>query len=142
VIHPLNAAYLMLTSFAVENLLKGALVARNRARYEMALFQTPERKFPGELHSHDLLALGEERLGLVFSNEEKDLLKRLSHCGTWSGRYPVPVRFSELPIWDDSLVTGSVSPDDVASVRRLVARLQEELDLHDPPGAEPAGPVP
>lgn len=135
---PLNAAYLMLASFAIENLLKGALVARNRNRYEEGMLQTPDRRFPGELKSHDLLELG-ERLEFVFSEEETRLAKRLSHAAIWSGRYPVPLRFAEMPIWDkdNSLTIGSALSTDVSDVHRLFRRLEEELDLQDPPGRGP-----
>src|SRR6202162_2428031 len=133
--HALNSAYLMLVSFAVENFLKGALVARNRDRYKEFMLKTPERRFPLELRSHDLLDLG-RRLGLVFSGEETRLANRLSHAATWSGRYPVPLRFSEFPIGDDSFVFGEALPDDSFEIHKLFLRLEEELDLEDPPGAD------
>jgi hypothetical protein len=133
--HALNAAYLMLVSFAVENLLKGALVARNRDRYKKDMLQTLQRRFPEELKKHDLLELS-EMLGLVFTEEETRLAQRLSHAATWSGRYPVPLRFSELPIWDDDHVILTATPTDSFEIHGLFRRLEEELDLQDPPDAD------
>jgi hypothetical protein len=133
----LNAVYLMLASFAVENLRKGALVARNRKRYEEGMLQAPARRFPEELKSHDLLKLG-ALLELVFSEEETRLAKRLSHAAAWSGRYPVPLRFWRMPIWDNdnSLTIGTALLTDVFDVHRLLRRLEEELDPRDPAGAD------
>ena len=85
--------YFMLLSFAVENLLKAAAVARNSVRYR-ADFRAMS-KFPEELKKHDLVKLA-QFVQLAFSAEEEDLLRRLTRSAVWFGRYPAPLKYAQL----------------------------------------------
>lgn len=88
-----NGPYFMLVSFAVENLLKAAAVSRNSFAYKERFRSTG--KFPAELQKHDLVGLIHS-LGLVVTQEEEDLLRRLTRGATWFGRYPAPLKHSEM----------------------------------------------
>lgn len=99
-----RSIHFMLTGLALENLLKGALVARNIPSLgvftqprESSYYKEFERtgELPRDLRSHDLFDLS-RRLGLEFSLDEEDLLRRLSRATDWYGRYPVPIHFSEF----------------------------------------------
>lgn len=85
--------YFMLMAFAVENLLKAAAISRNRLKYEMSFRLTG--KFPSELQKHDLVKLGQS-LNLTVKLEEEDLLRRLTRGAIWFGRYPAPLKYSEM----------------------------------------------
>ncbi len=88
-----NGPYFMLISYAVENLLKAAAVSRNSFKYKENFRSTG--KFPSELKKHDLVELAGS-LGLIVSQEEEDLLRRLTRSATWFGRYPSPLKYAEM----------------------------------------------
>ena len=127
-VNDVNSVYFMLFSFAVENLLKAALVDRNRAKYEESMSNYNAPTFPSDLKSHDVVSLAKERLGLRFSREQEDLLRRLSHCAVWSGRYPAPVKMEALSMLeDDPFTIGVFKPDDQESLHGLVDKLVADL---------------
>lgn len=83
-----NGPYFMLMAFAVENILKAALVRAESSNLAERFEQNS--KFPKELKGHDLLILAKAaRITIGFENE--DLLRRLTRNAIWSGRYPVPL---------------------------------------------------
>ena len=88
-----NGPYFMLASYAVENLLKAAAVSRNSFKYKENFRLTG--KFPSELKKHDLAELA-GFLGLAVTQEEEDLLRRLTRSATWFGRYPSPLKYAEM----------------------------------------------
>lgn len=88
-----NGTYFMLISFAFENLLKAALVSRNSFQYKQQFRLTG--KFPSELKGHDLLKLA-RLLNLTILQQEEDLLRRLTRGATWFGRYPIPLKYTEM----------------------------------------------
>ena len=83
----------MLLAFAVENLLKAAAVARNSIKYKQSFRAT--HKFPKELQSHDLFELA-THVGLILQGHDEDLLRRLTRSAVWFGRYPAPLRHSDM----------------------------------------------
>jgi len=85
--------YFMLLAFATENLLKAAAIARNGSQYK-GDFST-SNKFPRELQNHDLAELA-TLVGLSYSVEEEDLLRRLTRSAIWFGRYPAPLKYAEM----------------------------------------------
>ena len=88
-----NGPYFMLVSYAVENLLKAAAVSRNGFRYKENF--RSNGKFPPELMKHDLVKLAGS-VNLIVTQEEEDLLRRLTRSATWFGRYPTPLKYVEM----------------------------------------------
>lgn len=80
----LMPVYMMLVAFAIENFLKGILIARAPDRV------TNDRvnQWPGG--GHDLLALSREA-NLLQGRDEQRLLLNLSIHAIWAGRYPCPL---------------------------------------------------
>ncbi|MDQ5870767.1 MAG: hypothetical protein M3547_00990 [Acidobacteriota bacterium] len=134
-----RGVYFMLVGFAVENLLKGALVFSYVPTNGVMYFRTysplygeiSQGDLPGLLKNHDLPALA-QRLELELSPEEEDLLHRLTRATEWYGRYPVPVRYEELEgtrrFGDGKRYSVSYSAgDDVERVKRLIQSLEKKL---------------
>jgi len=86
----LHPTYMMLVAYAVENYLKGALVAKSG--WTVADVSS---KFPTALKSHNLLDLM-SKLDLHVNVEERDLLERVATYSIWAGRYPVPLSAEHL----------------------------------------------
>src|SRR5665811_997386 len=86
--------YLLLAAFAIENVLKGILVGERPDVVKGGTF-----KWPGG--AHDLRRLATET-GVPLTDEETELLDRMTEVIAWGGRYPTPFkeqrleRFSEL----------------------------------------------
>jgi hypothetical protein len=87
-----QGTYFMLLAYAVENLLKGAIIRERSWEYKEHFRRT--LKFPKELQSHNLIRLA-RKAGLEFSFEQEDLLRRLTRSATWYGRYPVPLLYPD-----------------------------------------------
>ncbi len=93
--------YFMLMSFCVENLLKAALIQVKGLSYKRdfrSCLQADKKSskcFPFELKTHDLFDLS-EKADLALQDGEEDLLRRLSRCAEWAGRYPSPLRYEEM----------------------------------------------
>ena len=83
--------FFMLTAFALENLLKAALISQQKE----ALRAKVERdgKLPKLLSTHDLYQLM-DRLGVAPTEQfDEILVRRLTRAAEWYGRYPVPVTY-------------------------------------------------
>jgi hypothetical protein len=126
-----NGPYFMLISFAIENILKAAIVRAKSAELETRFDN--DSKFPKEMKGHDLLSLA-NAAGVSISFEIEDLLRRLSRNAIWSGRYPVPLDH------DDSHPAEAYSDGtkysvaffgarDVERLRHFVDSLRDELNL-------------
>ncbi len=76
-----NAPSVMLSGFALENLLKGILVARDPSRVGSA-----EQLFSWG-HDHDLVLLAADAK-IALSRTEQRVMRRLTDYTTWAGRYP------------------------------------------------------
>jgi hypothetical protein len=77
----------MLYGFAIENLLKGILVAQDGNRVGDKKINVPR--------THNLVELADEAK-ISLSAAECDLLKRLSTITTWSGRYPAAASLADF----------------------------------------------
>jgi hypothetical protein len=84
--------YFMLMAYAMENLLKAAIVRVNSSEYKQAF--RAKRKFPAALKGHDLMDLA-RKAGLKVNLDEEDLLRRLTRSAVWFGRYPVPLYYRD-----------------------------------------------
>jgi hypothetical protein len=85
-----GAPAMTLAAFAIENLLKGLMIAA-----EPSLVQpraaAPEILFDRRIQTHKLLELATSAK-VQLSREETDLLARLSEFASWAGRYRFPVQ--------------------------------------------------
>jgi hypothetical protein len=88
------AVYFMLSSFALENLLKSRIVEKRQSNLADALGSGS--KLPNELKQHDLYKLMCEAGLNDLAAEEESLLHRLTRSAVWYGRYPVPVNAPKL----------------------------------------------
>jgi len=81
--------YMLLAGFALENVLKGLLVARS-----------PEHITSGslsnELSTHDIVRLAKKMAGLSLSRQEFEFCKSVSDAIPYWGRYPIPLRKTQL----------------------------------------------
>ena len=80
-----SVAY-MLAGFAIENLLKGLLVAR-----ESPVEKDGKFKFA----THDLRQLAQDA-GYELDESENRLLERVQEFTVWTGRYPVPIESDSM----------------------------------------------
>jgi len=140
----LQESYFMLTSFAVENLLKAKLVQDEQTHYrekfrEIMASDLPLQKkllavFPKKLKTHDLYKLSKQ-LKLKLNEGEEDLLRRLSHHATWAGRYPAALNHKDFPglvrFSNGKIFTLTwFGSNDVETINKFVASLPERLGLH------------
>lgn len=93
--------YFMLMSFCVENFLKAALIQAGSAQYKRDFRSCVDsgtrsgKCFPADLKTHDLFDLS-VKANLNLQEGEEDLLRRLSRCAEWAGRYPSPLRYEDM----------------------------------------------
>jgi hypothetical protein len=126
-----QGVYFMLLSFAVENLLKAAVIAKKGGQYRQDF--RAKRRFPAELKGHDLLKLA-HTAGLNLQDGEEDLLRRLKRCAIWCGRYPVPLSYAEMS-GEESFMDGkrrSISwygRGDIDRLNTFMIGLPARLDL-------------
>lgn len=135
-----HGTYFMLMSFSVENFLKAALIQRDRFGYQKDFRQcVVERKpstkcFPQELKTHDLFKLA-VKAELALLDGEEDLLRRLSRCAEWAGRYPSPLRYEEMS-GSEKFADGEIyslswfGGNDIAKLNAFIPSLPERLGLH------------
>jgi hypothetical protein len=117
----LHRVFLLLSALVVENLLKAIVV--NQANWPDS--QIAE-KIPTELKSHKLLTLASHG-HVSLTNEEADLLERLTEFGIWLGRYPAPTELKQLK--PQKLRNGTVNiagfmyGSDIREVESLINKL-------------------
>lgn len=86
-------AYMLLSGIAIENLVKGILVCRDPSIEGND--KVDKVKWKGSSHGHDLVELAKQT-GIPFTLEEKGLFRRLSAFVVWGGRYPIPIKSSDM----------------------------------------------
>jgi hypothetical protein len=89
IVYLLPASYL-LRGLAIENLLKGLLVARDPSQVRRAIRWNVSRG------GHDLVQLS-RLAGLDIDEDEQRVLDALTEAVIWAGRYPVPRNHEGLP---------------------------------------------
>ena len=80
-----SVAY-MLAGFAIENLLKGRMVAAGKHRSDSGEFK---------LKTHNLRQLAVDA-GYSLNDEENRLLERIQEFTVWTARYPVPINPEDI----------------------------------------------
>lgn len=112
----------MLAGFAIENLLKGQLVARQAASERAGRFK---------FNSHDLRQLAQDA-GYNVTDDENRLLERVQQFAVWTGRYPIPMEPDDMR--PRATPDGGFAPrtfhqlgEDWPAIRELVARFAADL---------------
>ena len=77
----------MLIAFAIENFLKGLMVAKGRVKFS-------GQKLPGGLKTHDLCDLHE--LVKPTATISPHLLESLTYMSQWRARYPIPISVEDF----------------------------------------------
>ncbi len=123
------AVYFMLSSFALENLLKARIVEKRRSALADALGSSS--KLPGILKTHDLYKLMRDAGLDEVAKEEESLLYRLTESAKWYGRYPVPIDAPKLRPFQKSahedfeISLRGYSSSDRDDIKRLLRYLAE-----------------
>jgi hypothetical protein len=121
---PHSAAFLLLSGYAIEVLLKALAVRRRRVNGENV--STDSGEIIGIRTDHNLLELARQQLGnTAISVREQVVLLRLSEVILWGGRYPMPLK---LPDKIDVLRVFSWGSSDRDDVRELTDRI---ISKHD-----------
>ncbi|MGO8733604.1 MAG: hypothetical protein ACLQVM_12540 [Terriglobia bacterium] len=126
--------YLLLMGYALENLLKGILMADHPEYFKTGAKIT-------EIRSHNLVSLC-RRCSLVVSAAEEDLLKTLTDHIEWVGKYPVPLE--EAGMYPRKKADGRWNgPSDQfgggkakTTIEGLYSRILEELIRREPEETE------
>jgi len=121
----------MLSGFAVENVLKAIIVAK---QHEVLLQKFEQKqKLPNILQTHDLVSLFKEA-GLSTNGKNTiGLFKRLTRCLTWESRYPIPLRPEQyhgkdtFSIGPGFITLTAFSDADLQNVRALFEGMLEVL---------------
>jgi hypothetical protein len=121
--------YCLLMGYALENLLKGILMAEHPEYFK------PDTKIT-DIRSHNLVSLC-ERCSLQITVDEEELLKKLTDHIEWVGKYPVPLELSGMyprrkpdGTWDGpgNKLNGQATKKMVES---LYKRFWDELSLRE-----------
>lgn len=88
----------LLFGYAIEILIKGLIIKEKRSEFKINIQLNKNEKlsFPWKSHGHNLLGLAHEQSLIIFTDNEKGLLKQLKRIVIWSGRYPVPIVIEPL----------------------------------------------
>lgn len=132
--------YFMLMSFCVENFLKAALIQASGAQYKRNFKSCVEsgaksgKCFPADLKTHDLFELS-AKANLNLQEGEEDLLRRLSRCAEWAGRYPSPLRYEEMSGAEkfsdgEDYSLSWFGECDVEKLNNFIPSLPQRLGLH------------
>ena len=125
--------YLMLSSYAIENLLKAVIIKKQRN--ELRNTKNADTKLPSILKKHNLYELAKQAglRNLPLNNEE--YLRKLTRHVEWYARYPIPTEAKDL---NTSGVTeqdkqpyskSDYTSMDIKEVNRLVSEIRYFLNL-------------
>ena len=126
-----QSTYFMLIAYAVENLLKAAIIREKSFEYKREFSET--LRFPKELQSHDLVELA-RKANLNISREEEDLLRRLTRSAIWYGRYPVPLDYKDISgvdIFSDGkkYFVSWFGGNDLERINKFIESLKDRLNI-------------
>lgn len=121
--------YFMLISYAIENLLKAAVIRKKRKEYEKYLKK--ESALPRDLKTHDLVLLS-QKAGINIDSGQEDLLRRLRRSAEWYGRYPVPLHYKALgpeKFKDNKeYLISHFTGDDIKRIKNLINDIKHFLE--------------
>jgi hypothetical protein len=123
--------YFMLASYAVENLLKALYIKLNADSVKRALEE--KKRLPNEIEGHDLNKLAQKLRVINREWGEEALLRRLSRCAVWYGRYPIPIKPSQLnrsyksEFEDLHVFFCQYGSDDVKEIQDFISRVRSML---------------
>ena len=125
----LHGPYFILTSYAIENLLKALIIRDRRDEIRSQFFQTGS--LPRLINGHNLLRLSREAK-IKMDVYEEDVLTRLSRQSKWKGRYPVPVELAEMrniAKYSDgkSYFMDYYKLEDINLLNKIVKKLSDEI---------------
>jgi hypothetical protein len=87
-----HSIMMMLFSFAIENLCKGALIRDGQV--DVSSGAIINSGLPKELKSHNVRSLI-RAVGLTCDDADQELLSRMSRAATWRGRYPAAAKYAD-----------------------------------------------
>jgi hypothetical protein len=122
-VYSVSRPYVLLAGFAIENLMKGCLVASNPPLIN-------EGKLAGELKTHKLTLLVEKIDGLSLVKDERRFCEIAESAIPYWGRYPVPLAFNNVMPevgMDDELRRGFLSLFDRLD-RKLYMEIRDGWD--------------
>jgi hypothetical protein len=121
------AIYFMLCAFAIENLLKGQIIRTNQV--EICALIEGGSALPKFLKGHDLYKLTLDAGFPELAKYDEGLLRRLSRCSVWYGRYPIPItpaalkRTQSSTNYDFDLSLTQYTSFDREEIQRIVQEL-------------------
>ncbi len=115
--------FYMLWAYSLENLLKALIVSRGLADKKG---EEGTARLPKVLQSHDLITLAKTAGIEYLVKDYPDVLAKLSHCSTWYGRYPVPLRPSDLE--NEDVDFRSVTNVHMRDLEVIYTSIRSELD--------------
>jgi hypothetical protein len=122
---------MMLLAYVVENLCKGRLIRDGLV--DVSYDTLVHGGIPQVMKTHKLRDLV-RAVGLDTTEEEQELLSRMTRASMWRGRYPAPVKYDDA-IHTLSLDTGTkhsaawYGADDLARIEAFVARVRDNLGI-------------
>jgi hypothetical protein len=130
--HGFQPLYMMLASYAIENLCKGYSVRRLDPTERDIVRQ--HGRLPKRLETHRLAGLITDT-EMSIDNLEEELLARLERAAIWFGRYPIPRFFRErntaiLPDGHLQSVSWQGSAD-VYRTKAIIKRIRKHVGARD-----------
>jgi hypothetical protein len=128
--------YFMLSSYALENLLKALYIKTNNEKIKAELEESC--KLPKSINNHDLWELGKDLDVVAREWGEETLLKKLSRSAVWFGRYPTPSKQKDLKRFHDSEYENTPIPfssymnTDLEEIRTIISRIKNKLNQNIP----------
>ena len=123
--HSFISTYYMLMSYSIENYLKAIIIRDNKEAYKKQIVKKSE--LPRELKKHDLCFLA-QRSGIegitIDKSSEHRLLKRLTYCAIWYGRYPVPAKAEHF----ESSIGDLFSDTDIPIMQSIITKIKRKIE--------------
>lgn len=110
----ISRSYMLLAGFALENVIKGLLVAADSRHVNTGALS-------GDLKSHDLNVLASKLSAITLSLEERNFCLAASKAIPYWGRYPIPLNSHEL--MPSVAVTEDVRRVFIGLFQRLASKL-------------------
>jgi len=118
----LTPVFMLLAGLTIENLVKGIRVSQESALDKKGKFR---------FNKHNLVNLLEQS-SITLSDDERDLVERLTQYIQWGGRYPVPLKTSDFVprSWPSGEITPlpQINYSDGPAIFALMDRLEYELE--------------